>query len=479
MDVRPNFEEIEHGELDDFTYDSQGVGGATPWKPTLAPKRIGRYPFLFTTPAESRYFRAFVQNVRGRLQGFWLPLAISDTRLAANAAIGDVTLTVDKIGLAAAIGLYQQFQWIALTTWKTIYAYQISSVAVVGETEVITLASGLLKAVVAEDTNVEGLIYCRFTDDEIEYIYDSENVCSCKVSFTELPTEYVTPHLGTRPIYLYRFTRGSTVWHFADYAIDIVAGAVTWNAQDISHESIVMSGDFVNDGVQILCGTDDPAHPLRYYIESKAGEKMVCEIFQTDADTLTVDLAAPIWIGDIGQVAFQDKGVIQGTIGSVQRIAEMDLPRISIQRPCNLHLYDEFCTVDKAAYTTTATITWISPTGEWIEADAFETKITAEGDINWFALGRCYFGTQKRLIMGSKAAGIAKRMKLNSPFYGLTVGSVVTATAGCNKRIETCRDKFGNLENHLGWKYMPNQHPQIKALATPKASGGKMNKGGG
>ena len=121
-------------------------------------------------------------------------------------------------------------------------------------------------------------------------------------------------------------------------------------------------------------------------------------------------------------------------------------------------------------FSTSGAITAIdSSATPYIEAAEFGAKATLTGEPNWFALGRVTVGNETRLCVGANG----NRLWLNAPFRSASIGNQATAFAGCDKRAETCVSKFDNLDNFLGFPYIPNRHPQFEALQAPKPKGGK------
>ncbi|MEM6496284.1 MAG: phage BR0599 family protein, partial [Pseudomonadota bacterium] len=43
----------------------------------------------------------------------------------------------------------------------------------------------------------------------------------------------------------------------------------------------------------------------------------------------------------------------------------------------------------------------------------------------------------------------------SAPARDVVVGDAVTITAGCDKVLETCRDKFSNVANYRGFPHIP------------------------
>jgi hypothetical protein len=142
-----------------------------------------------------------------------------------------------------------------------------------------------------------------------------------------------------------------------------------------------------------------------------------------------------------------------------------------MQRTCNWRTYDGIgCKANPADFTTTGTITALSSgSPPYVEAAEFGAKATAQNDPNWFALGKVTVGDETRTCTGQNGT----RLYLNFGFVRAKVGDAISALAGDDKRVTTCDKKFGQLINHSGMPYIPNNSPQLDSMEQPSATGGK------
>lgn len=481
LDIPPDFKTLDLGQLDDFAFDPLGLGKAVPWKPTALPKRNVRYPFLFADREASKIFRVFIEQHRGRLTGFWLPLYCNDYPLLEDVAEGQTELVIEKIGLAEKWEFGTQFRHIALLTRAgKLECYGLTGVTVDGGTEILTLDEPLISALVAAETVCCGLMFARCAEDEIEYSYLNDITCRAEVNFIELPTETLTPdfgdgpagavHEGSIPFYLYRISRGGFAWYFTNWPLDVeTTDGRIWIAADIGHGEVESGLDLIAESLSLTLATRDSENPLRALLDRDVVNVTDIQIFESDLDSLEYDSDAPVYTGRVEEARFEEQGVISLTIGSILRIAEQEAPRIQLQRPCNHRVFDALCGLNEADFTTSGPLTAVSREPAYVEAAEFGAKATLESDPNWFALGKVTIGTQTRLCTGQDG----DRLYLNAPFKDVSAGDVVNASAGCDKRIGTCQTKFDNVERHLGFGYIPNKNPQFEALSTPKPSGGK------
>jgi uncharacterized phage protein (TIGR02218 family) len=160
----------------------------------------------------------------------------------------------------------------------------------------------------------------------------------------------------------------------------------------------------------------------------------------------------------------------RGTLGEIRRtggafFAELRGLTEALGRPqgriyqsgCTAVLGDAACRFDLSTpgYTVDAIIS------EVIAADRFMLGLLPGQAPNWFAKGRL-------VALGGAAAGLGGLIKADRSgdagrvillWQGLGItpsaGDPVRLFAGCDRRPETCREKFGNFQNFRGFPHIP------------------------
>lgn len=177
--------------------------------------------------------------------------------------------------------------------------------------------------------------------------------------------------------------------------------------------------------------------------------------------------------GTIGELRRADNG-FQAELRGLTEALNRPLGRV-YQKPCTAVLGDATCNVDLSGtqYSIELEIDEVSQGSvfTWEFFDSFETS--------WFARGRM------EVLSGSSSGlwGMVKQDRFEStrrvielwePIRGpLEPGTTVRLTVGCDKRSETCRNKFSNLMNFQGFPDIPSEDWM---LAVPKSTG--ANTGG-
>ena len=158
--------------------------------------------------------------------------------------------------------------------------------------------------------------------------------------------------------------------------------------------------------------------------------------------------------GRIGEITRQ-AGQFQVELRGLTDLLNQPVGRTYL-RTCDAVLGDARCGVDTAAGAFAATESVLA------QFDLREI-VVAQGSFNdrWFEQGRLEVitGAAKGLVAGIKGdriGGGRRRIVLWQALRAeIAVGDTVRLVAGCDRRAETCRVKFGNLVNFRGFPDMP------------------------
>ncbi len=177
----------------------------------------------------------------------------------------------------------------------------------------------------------------------------------------------------------------------------------------------------------------------------------------------------------------------KGTIGEIRRAGgafqaelrglseALNRPQGKIyQTPCTAVLGDRACGFDLGAVGFSSEVV----VEEVEEARVFTWTGLGNFEDGWFTRGRLDVlegpGTGLWGIIKSDRLAGTRRVELWAPLRaGITPGTRVRLTAGCDKRFETCRLKFSNTLNYQGFPDVPGEDWLV---AVPKRSG--ANTGG-
>lgn len=475
----PDHSGLKHGQLDDLKF-----GGliASPWRESTMLKRRFTLPFFFVNRAEWRAFRDFFGE-RQRFAGFWMPVFMNDYR-AVTLTPGVTVFDIPSVGLAGRFVLNKQHGFCAIVSSTDIQPHAITGVTTVGANERITVRDPM-RTFDVNSSMVCALLWARL-DDDLQFDCLTDQAIRCSVTFEEQSGETESAATGTsagyfvqwtRPAYLYEIKRGAFTWRLTNWTEAICDNEGNmWSVDAIDHGQIKSGSDLIGEGMDVTVKTDDPTHPFRYWKDRTANERVTLSIFKINIPSRSqpeaafppvIDREDPVYVGRLGNAEYQPGGSIRVRADSLLEIGEEQCPKMVVQRTCNHRLFDQNCGVNELTFTTGGSISAVSDT--YVESLAFGLQVSTVADPDWFALGKVMVGGEVRQIVGASG----NRLYIDQPFRLAAVGQSITATAGCNKRIVTCDDKFDNLLRTVQFPYIPNSNPQFEALKLPKESGGK------
>ena len=239
---------------------------------------------------------------------------------------------------------------------------------------------------------------------------------------------------------------------FTDHDEDVVVGSVTCRAGsgltgseataklgmavDASEMSGALSDDSLNED-DLAAGRYDAA---------------AVELWLVDwsEPSLSVLLAK----GTLGEVKREGNAFTAEVRGLTDRLAQ-DTGRL-YTTTCSADLGDSRCKIDltNAAYRGSGAVAVVSAT----------STFTASGldgfDDGWFTAGKLTFtsGANAGLAVEVKnhGKGVAVTFDLWQAMpQPIAAGDAFTVTAGCDKRFQTCHDKFNNVVNFRGFPHIP------------------------
>jgi hypothetical protein len=204
LDVLPDWSDPSL-KLDFRQAKSRLDGGAGPLRDDSPyqrrPRTARRLRYLLETRAEMLAARTFLKTVaQGRRNGFWVPAWTQDLLLAAVADSGDTTIAVTRIGFARFYPVLDSAedarlgrQHLALFPHQEgagplLVARKITGAATVGETDVLTIDSGVGHVVSINDL-LSFLLFCRLDEDRVLLQWETFESGVLELSLIDLPRE--------------------------------------------------------------------------------------------------------------------------------------------------------------------------------------------------------------------------------------------------------------------------------------------------
>lgn len=162
-----------------------------------------------------------------------------------------------------------------------------------------------------------------------------------------------------------------------------------------------------------------------------------------------------IFIGDLGSAEVQGENINLQFLPFTARL-DVIIPQGLYQKDqCQWNTFDPFtCKVNRAIYTFTGAI--VSIDGLTIEvagASGFDPGTGTK--IDMFVGGILKKDEREGMIMGQSG----DFMILLEAVPTLEVGNVIELTAGDNRTLRTCADKFGNARRRFAFPHLPTLNP--------------------
>ena len=252
-----------------------------------------------------------------------------------------------------------------------------------------------------------------------------------------------TSKYSGKPIELYRFAQGVTLWLYTSGDTTYTKGSEVYVPETISRNAIDQNNEDGAGSIDIVVPRDnDVARLWISYLPVTPVGVTIYRVHRGDTEIVTS------FVGKVSTVRFEDS---EATITAmpISEALRRQIPSSSYQRPCNHSLYDGGCGLNKTAFRVTGTLSSVS--GVTIKSAAFATK--PDG---WFTTGFVERADGDiRFVM----AHVGDTITLMNPFPALAAGESMNAYAGCDRSEGTCSTKFNNLPNHLGYARIPTKNP--------------------
>ena len=258
-------------------------------------------------------------------------------------------------------------------------------------------------------------------------------------------------------LFLFRDDVAQQTWAFTTGDDKLVDGLVSYMPDVISRTAIKQSGGQVPDGIQIKVeASSNLAQQFKAYLPARPISLIVTRYQRKDAGMERVTMFA----GQLTTVAFESDGMATLNCQPVTKSIRRKVPWQVYKSGCNWALYELGCGVSRTAFATPAGTYTMS--GGTVTSNQFATK--PDG---WFAAGYVEVAaTGERRFVTSH---VGTNLTLNYPFTNLAPNEPLVAYAGCQRTKTMCAEKFNNLDNKLGFDFIPELNPYDTTFGTNNA----------
>lgn len=255
---------------------------------------------------------------------------------------------------------------------------------------------------------------------------------------------------SSRPIELYEFQVGSTVYRYSSSEDRITIGALVYEPESIARTRIEMSGDQDTRTLNIFVPSANVF--AARYVSTVPGEKATvrCLRYQRD-ESPAFATTVLLFDGVVQSVRFPNDGhSAEIAVRSIESALNRNIPRFSYTGMCNHFLYDSGCGANPSNFDFIGTVSAVS--GNVITV----TGAGAAGFDYSAGYARPVGENDFRLVLSASGDDIT----LLLPFASNVLGSSVQLFAGCDHLVEgDCALVFDRVAEFGGFPFVPNRNP--------------------
>jgi uncharacterized phage protein (TIGR02218 family) len=253
-----------------------------------------------------------------------------------------------------------------------------------------------------------------------------------------------------KPIEIYRlWSEAGREWTYTSGDTSVIFDGKTYQPATLSRTSVKY--DVTLEVTSMSITASKVTTPMIEFIAINPVDRLWMQVSKLFRDQSPYE-ANVIFIGQIKAVSFKGSKVNIACVG-FEQFLKMTIPTMRYQITCNHTLFDTACTKTKSSYKVTATIT-VNAAKTILTSATFGTY-----DDGYFVNGELIFNSQSVSIVAHTGDDIT----LLYPISTIVDTDSVDAYPGCDRRAETCRDKFNNIINFLGFPFIPVENPGIRA----------------
>ena len=257
--------------------------------------------------------------------------------------------------------------------------------------------------------------------------------------------ERETSIASARPVELYAFAIGTTVWRYTTASEAVVYDGDTYEPEALSRSNI--EDNYEVDKAKLTIKVPVTAPVAALFISSAPAEVISATLFRGH---IGADDFVAVWKGRVVSASFTDATVADLTCESVFTSLRRPGLRRTYQLGCTHDLYGPGCGVNRATYEAAYEVTEI--------AGSTLTVPSASGDAaNYFAGGYVEYtdaetgAPARRYIVSNTGTTV----ELASFPFGMAEGDTAKFYPGCSHNVTDCASKFSNYNRYGGMPFIP------------------------
>lgn len=245
--------------------------------------------------------------------------------------------------------------------------------------------------------------------------------------------------------------RDGTVMGFTDHDLDLSFDDITFRANTgLTARAVEQTTGLAVDNSEAMGALSDPS--IREE-DVRAGLYDGAEVASWQVNWARTDERRMLFRGSLGEIE-RGAGAFRAELRGLAEA--LNQPQgLVFQRPCSAVLGDARCGVDLASFQIEASVTAIR------DGLVLTVELDAAAQDGWFSKGRFEViegaGVGRSGLIRRDRRGALRQLDLWETEAGVAVGDRLRLTAGCDKRIETCREKFSNAMAFRGFPDIPGE----------------------
>lgn len=255
---------------------------------------------------------------------------------------------------------------------------------------------------------------------------------------------------GGQPIELYRFTRGLRIWTYTTADVTILYNGEQYAPVTMRRGDLPMNEEQNNANLDVYL--DSTLDVVAQFISGATPTPTNLTLIRRHRNEASALEQAVLFVGQVGVVEFSE-GEVHFTCVPIQQSLQRRVPRILYQTQCNWMLYDVNCGISPVPFTFAGHISALAG----LTVTVPEAAAKPDGYYNGG-----YIKDGDTFVFIQTHVGAVLTVLATSP--ALLVGDAVAITAGCDRTRGVCQTKFANLDNFMGFPYIPTKNPYTAGL---------------
>lgn len=267
---------------------------------------------------------------------------------------------------------------------------------------------------------------------------------------------------GGRPVELFRFVHGSTVWTYST-GPEVDYNGETYTAFPVGRDDMEQTKEVHKASLEVLLPRTCELSLL--YLAGSPEHVVTLTVFRLHVGAS--DGPVVYWKGRIMSIDWPDPATAKLSCESVFTSMKRPGLRARYQRMCRHALYSEQCGVDKDDYAVTGSVSAVNAAYTVVtipEAADYDDgyflggfMALADGTLRFIAghVGSSITLANPAPVLAD-LVGVGGYGEDYGEYYG---GCGLVIYPGCGRDRDTCSDRFGNILNFGGWPWIPKRNP--------------------